>query len=208
MNYYDIDENRITKWPIMETFYSIQGEGTFSGFAAYFIRLAGCDIGCHWCDVKDSWNFNKYKFINLDKIISEIDSKVRIIVITGGEPFIWDITNLTIALKNKGYSIHIETSGAYKMSGIIDWICLSPKKRKLPINEIYSKANELKIIVHNSNDLRFAEIQASKVKKSCKLILQPEWSKLKEIVPTMINYIQINTMWKISLQTHKYLNLK
>ncbi len=193
--------------PLMEEFYTIQGEGYFSGTASYFIRIGGCDVGCHWCDVKESWNEKLHPATPTDTIVKNASKNGNIVVITGGEPLMWNMDYLTKSLKNIGKNTHIETSGAYKLSGIWDWICLSPKKTKLPLQEIYNKADELKIIIHNKDDFKFATEQAKKVTGTCKLFLQPEWSKRDKITPLIIDFVMANPQWKISLQTHKYLNI-
>lgn len=193
--------------PLMEAFYTIQGEGFHKGTAAYFIRIGGCDVGCHWCDVKESWNADLHPPTEVDKMVEEAAGYSKTVVITGGEPLTWDMGPLTSKLKSKGCSIHIETSGAYKLSGTWDWICLSPKKIKLPTEEIYAVANELKVIVFNSHDFIFAEEQAAKVNNNCILYLQPEWSKRDTMMPLIVDYVMKNPKWKVSLQTHKYLNI-
>lgn len=193
--------------PLMEAFYTIQGEGFHKGTAAYFIRVGGCDVGCHWCDVKESWNPDIHPPTNADDIVLEASKYSDTIVITGGEPLTWDMTYLTNKLKEKGLKIHIETSGAYPLTGIWDWICLSPKKIKLPQSEIYHHAHELKVIVYNNSDFQFAEEQAEKVNDNCILYLQPEWSKREKMTPFIVDYVMKNPKWRISLQTHKYLNI-
>lgn len=193
--------------PLMEEFYTIQGEGFYKGTAAYFVRIGGCDVGCHWCDVKESWNANLHPPTETDKIVENAKKYSDTIVVTGGEPLTWDMTLLTAKLKAEGLKTHIETSGAYKLTGTWDWICLSPKKMKLPTNEIYAKADELKMIVYNKDDLRFAEEQAKKVNKDCILYLQPEWSKRDKVIPLIVDYVMQHPKWKVSLQTHKYLNI-
>jgi 7-carboxy-7-deazaguanine synthase len=193
--------------PLMEEFYTIQGEGFHKGTAAYFIRLGGCDVGCHWCDVKESWDAELHPPTMADVIVDHATKHSKTIVITGGEPLMWNMDPLTSKLKENGLQIHIETSGAYQLTGTWDWICLSPKKLKLPTEEVYAKANELKVIVYNKDDFRFAEEQAAKVNKDCILYLQPEWSKRDKIVPEIVDYVMANPKWKVSLQTHKYLNI-
>ncbi|WP_300434061.1 7-carboxy-7-deazaguanine synthase QueE [Christiangramia sp.] len=193
--------------PLMEEFYTIQGEGFHKGTAAYFIRIGGCDVGCHWCDVKESWDAEVHPPTHIGQIVENAVKYSKTIVITGGEPLTWDMTELTENLKKKGCDIHIETSGAYKLTGTWDWICLSPKKIKLPEEEIYPKANELKVIVFNKHDLKFAEEQAAKVSEDCILYLQPEWSNRDKMIPLIVNYVMENPKWKVSLQTHKYLNI-
>ncbi len=193
--------------PVMEHFYTIQGEGAHTGKAAYFIRLGGCDVGCHWCDVKESWDPKLHPLLDAEEVAKTAANFCKTIVLTGGEPLMWNLEILTQTLKNLGCEIHIETSGAYPMSGILDWITLSPKKTGLPKLEIYAKANELKMIVFNNNDFNFAEEQAAKVGKDCKLYLQSEWSKRDEIYPKITDYIMANPEWQASVQTHKYLNI-
>ena len=193
--------------PLMEEFYTIQGEGFYKGTAAYFIRIGGCDVGCHWCDVKESWNAETHPPTAVDTIGENAAKYSDTIVITGGEPLTWDMTFITSELKKRGLKTHIETSGAYELTGEWDWICLSPKKMKLPTAKVYEKANELKCIVYNKNDFEFAEAQAEKVGKDCILYLQPEWSKRDKMIPEIVEYVMKNPKWKVSLQTHKYLNI-
>ena len=193
--------------PVMEEFYTIQGEGFHKGTAAYFIRVGGCDVGCHWCDVKESWVAELHPATGADQIVENAAKYSRTIVVTGGEPLMWNMNALTSKLKEKGMQIHIETSGAYELTGHWDWICLSPKKMKLPTPEIYSKAHELKVIVYNKDDFRFAEEQAANVNDECILYLQPEWSKRDKMMPQIVDYVMANPKWKVSLQTHKYLNI-
>ncbi|MBC7555354.1 MAG: 7-carboxy-7-deazaguanine synthase QueE [Chryseobacterium sp.] len=193
--------------PVMEHFYTIQGEGAHTGKAAYFIRLGGCDVGCHWCDVKESWDPNLHPLMDAGKIAEIAASNCKTIVLTGGEPLMWNLAPLTNKLKNLGCTIHIETSGAYKMSGVLDWITLSPKKTGLPKSDIYEKAHELKVIIFNNNDFKFAAEQADKVNESCKLYLQSEWSKRAEMYPKMTDFVMQNPKWQVSVQTHKYLNI-
>ncbi len=193
--------------PLMEEFYTIQGEGYHKGTAAYFIRIGGCDVGCHWCDVKESWNAELHPPTYTEEIVANATKHSEVIVVTGGEPLTWDMSQLTKGLKQKNAQTHIETSGAYELSGEWDWICLSPKKIKLPTQSVYQKANELKVIIHNKSDFRFAEEQAVHVNDNCILYLQPEWSKKDEMIPLIVDYVMQNPKWKISLQTHKYLNI-
>ena len=193
--------------PLMEAFYTIQGEGYHKGTAAYFIRIGGCDVGCHWCDVKESWNAKLHPPTEILNIVTAAKTYSDTIVVTGGEPLMWDMTPLTAQLKAEGLQTHIETSGAYPLTGIWDWICLSPKKLKLPTPAIYEKANELKVIVYNKSDFSFAEEQAARVNKNCILYLQPEWSKRDKVTPSIVEYVMQNPKWRVSLQTHKYLNI-
>ena len=193
--------------PLMEEFYTIQGEGYHKGTAAYFVRIGGCDVGCHWCDVKESWNAEIHPPTKIEQIVANAANYSDTIVITGGEPLTWDMGPLTTLLKEKNLNIHIETSGAYPLTGIWDWICLSPKKNKLPLGDIYDKAHELKVIVYNKHDLIFAEEQAAKVSENCILYLQPEWSVREKITSLIVDFVMQNPKWKVSLQTHKYLNI-
>jgi organic radical activating enzyme len=195
--------------PIMEHFYTIQGEGFYTGQAAYFIRLGGCDVGCHWCDVKESWDQENHPKMTIKSIVNEvIKYPSKIVVITGGEPFMHDLTSLTAELQSIGLRTHVETSGAHSLSGSWSWITLSPKKFKLPQIEYFEKANELKIIVFNKSDFEFAEEQKCKlVNKNTKLYLQPEWGIQEQVVPLIIDYVKNNPEWQISLQTHKFLNI-
>lgn len=193
--------------PLMEEFYTIQGEGFHKGTAAYFIRVGGCDVGCHWCDVKESWNAETHPPTSIDSIIANAKKYSDTIVITGGEPLTWDMGPLTQGLKKERMKTHIETSGAYPLTGVWDWICLSPKKNKLPVGDIAKKADELKVIVYNKHDFIFAEEQAAEVGENCILYLQPEWSVRDKMVPLIVDYVMKNPKWKVSLQTHKYLNI-
>lgn len=193
--------------PLMEEFYTIQGEGFHTGKAAYFIRVGGCDVGCHWCDVKESWDANLHPPTLSSEIVMHAKHYAKTVVVTGGEPLMWNMDFLTSELNKAQIKTHIETSGAYPLSGTWDWICLSPKKTKLPLSPIYHKANELKIIIQNKHDFKFAEEQAAKVSDKCELYLQPEWSKRDEMTPLIVAYVMDHPQWKISLQTHKYLNI-
>ena len=193
--------------PLMEEFYTIQGEGYHKGTAAYFIRVGGCDVGCHWCDVKESWNAELHPPTAIEDIIENASNYSDTIVVTGGEPLTWDMGPLTQGLKDKKLKIHIETSGAYPLTGVWDWICLSPKKVKLPTGDIHQKADELKMIVYNKHDFQFAEEQAEKVREDCLLYLQPEWSVRDKVMPLIVDYVMQHPKWRVSLQTHKYLNI-
>ncbi len=197
-----------TLLPLMEEFYTIQGEGYHSGKAAYFIRLGGCDIGCHWCDVKESWNADLHPLTSAGQIVENACKYPgKAVVVTGGEPLIYNLDCLTAQLQAKGIKTFIETSGAYPLSGTWDWICLSPKKFKAPRPEIAPLAGELKVIVFNKSDFAWAEEHAATVSSNCKLYLQPEWSKSSVITPLIIEYVMSNPKWEISLQTHKFLNI-
>ncbi len=194
--------------PLMEEFYTIQGEGFHSGKAAYFIRLGGCDVGCHWCDVKESWDADLHPLTQVSEIIDNAAKYPgKAVVVTGGEPLIYNLDLLTSQLQNKGIKTFIETSGAYPLSGHWDWICLSPKKFKAPRPDVAQYAGELKVIVFNNSDFVWAEENAKLVSPDCKLYLQPEWSKNQVVTPLIIDYVKANPKWEISLQTHKYLNI-
>lgn len=197
-----------TVLPLMEDFYTIQGEGFYQGQAAYFIRLGGCDVGCVWCDVKESWEASAHPLVSITEITQRAkESGARTVVITGGEPLMYDLALLTQSLKHAGIRTHLETSGVYPLSGTWDWICFSPKKFKAPHDSIPDKADELKVIVYNQSDFAWAENFASIVNKNCELFLQPEWSREKEMIPLIIDYVKENPQWKISLQIHKYMNI-
>ena len=194
--------------PLMEEFYSIQGEGYYTGNSAYFLRIGGCDVGCHWCDVKESWNEKLHPPTKvLDMILNILNFPTETVVVTGGEPLMWNMNFLTKSLKEKGLRTHLETSGSYKLSGDWDWICLSPKKFQKPLSTINPMVDELKIIVQNKSDFKWAEDQRTGVSDRCKLYLQPEWSNKKEMIPLIIDYVMQNPKWQISLQTHKYLQI-
>ena len=194
--------------PLMEAFYTIQGEGRFSGHAAYFIRLGGCDVGCVWCDVKESWEAGKWPIVSIEEMVaSALSYPGKLAVITGGEPLLYNLDPLTQLLKSEGFTIHLETSGAHSFSGQFDWVCFSPKKFKKPHPSIYEVADELKVVVYHPSDLSFAEEHAAQVHKNCDLRLQPEWSKASERLPELIDYIKNNPNWKISIQTHKFMDI-
>ncbi len=196
------------KYPIMEHFITIQGEGTYSGRAAYFIRIAGCDVGCVWCDVKESWDKDQHTTMSTNEIIEKVaESKTDFVVITGGEPAMYDLRPLVDQLKSLGITIAIETSGCYPLQGDVDWYCFSPKKFKAPCDEAYLRANELKVIINHPSDLDWANKHAEKVLDNCQLFLQPEWSNTEKLLPLIISYVKGNLKWKISLQTHKYMNI-
>ena len=192
----------------MEHFYTLQGEGFHQGKAAYFIRLGGCDVGCVWCDVKDSWDADKHPKLRVESLKLKVkETPAEIVVITGGEPLMHDLTELTKELQNAGLKTNIETSGAYPLSGSWDWICLSPKKFKAPLPDVIPLANELKVVVFNKSDFDWAEKYAALVSPSCKLFLQPEWDKAAEMTPLIIDYIKAHPKWELSLQIHKYINV-
>ena len=198
----------VINYPIMEHFFTIQGEGTYSGRAAYFIRIAGCDVGCVWCDVKESWDKEQHITMTTNEIIEKVtESKTNFVVITGGEPAMYDLRPLVDQLKSLGIMVAIETSGCYPLKGEVDWYCFSPKKFKAPCDEPYIKANELKVIVSHPSDLDWATKHALKVSTNCQLYLQPEWSKSEKLLPLIIEFVKSNQLWKISLQTHKFMNI-
>jgi organic radical activating enzyme len=204
----EVAEKLQTVLPLMEDFYTIQGEGSFQGHAAYFIRLGGCDVGCVWCDVKESWDASNHPLVSIKEIVEKVKSSGSpVAVITGGEPLMYDLTALTTTLQEEGIRTHIETSGVYPLSGSWDWICFSPKKFKAPDPAILERANELKVIVYNASDFDWAEKFAAGVGRNCELFLQPEWSREKEMVPLIIEYVKAHPQWKISLQIHKYMNI-
>ena len=194
--------------PVMEHFYTLQGEGRHQGRAAYFIRLGGCDVGCVWCDVKDSWDAGKHPLVSIEDLIKTVaKTPAKLVVVTGGEPLMHDLTALTASLKANGFETNIETSGAHPLSGIWDWICLSPKKFKAPLPDVVPFANELKVVIFNKSDFEWAEKYAAQVADHCKLYLQPEWEKTSIVTPLIIDYIKAHPQWQLSLQIHKYINV-
>jgi len=193
---------------MMEMFYTLQGEGYHQGKAAYFIRLAGCDVGCVWCDVKESWDASKHPVLSIEEIVtSALAHPARLAIITGGEPLLYNLDALTTALKKVGFEVNIETSGSSPMSGKWDWVCLSPKKFKAPLTESIQAASELKVVIFNTHDFEWAETYAKQVAPNCKLYLQPEWDKSNEITPLVIEYIKANPKWELSAQLHKYIQV-
>jgi 7-carboxy-7-deazaguanine synthase len=214
MNYKSVDTpTKLTfdpsiELPVMEAFYTIQGEGFHSGRAAFFIRLAGCDIGCAWCDVKESWDAVNDQLISVQKIVADaLAHPSKLAVITGGEPCMYDLTKITGNLKEAGFEINIETSGAYPFSGIADWICVSPKKFKAPLPGMLAKANELKVVIFHPSDFEWAEENAGSTPNGCRLYLQPEFDKRNKMVPLIVDYVKAHPQWNISLQSHKYIGI-
>ena len=198
----------VIELPLMEKFYTIQGEGYWSGTPAYFIRLAGCDVGCVWCDVKESWQAERHQIVSVDQMLKDtINYDCEIAVITGGEPAMYNLDHLTSRIIELGKRTHIETSGVYPITGTWHWICFSPKKFKPPHPGIYDMADELKIVVYNASDFEWAELHAKRVRKECKLYLQPEWGKINKVLPLITEYVKENPKWRISLQTHKYMGI-
>lgn len=206
-----MQENKLnlsSKLPVMEHFYTIQGEGYYQGNAAYFIRLGGCDVGCVWCDVKESWDASIHPLYEISEIVKWVkQANAQIAVITGGEPLMHSLTALTAELQKIGVKTNIETSASSPLSGTWDWICVSPKKFKAPLPEVLLSANELKVVIYNASDFKWAEAHGSKVNNSCKLYLQPEWSKSDKMLPLIIDYVKQNPKWKISLQVHKFMQI-
>ena len=204
----DSTKDKAVSYPVMEHFYTLQGEGLHSGKASYFIRLGGCDVGCVWCDVKESWDAEKHPLMTAEEIVTAAtEHPGRLAVITGGEPAMHNLAALTNVLKENGFTINIETSGSSPLSGTLDWVTLSPKKFKAPIQSALDKADELKVVVFNKSDFKWAEEHAAKVPAHCKLYLQPEWSKKDNITQLVIDYILEHPQWELSLQTHKYINI-
>lgn len=197
-----------THLPLMEDFYTIQGEGYNTGKAAYFLRLGGCDVGCHWCDVKDSWEATNHPLVSIHEMVAKaVGQGAKTVVITGGEPLMYNLGPLTQALKEANIEIWLETSGAYPLTGQWDWICVSPKKFKDALPEVLKQADELKVIVFNQHDFKWGKEHAQTTKSECKLYFQPEYSKFSSIIDNIIEYVKKNPEWNISLQTHKFLNI-
>jgi 7-carboxy-7-deazaguanine synthase len=198
----------IKKLPVMETFYTVQGEGAFAGAPAYFIRLGGCDVGCVWCDVKESWDAGKHPEIEVDKLVADVvASGAGLCVVTGGEPAMYNLEFLTLSLKQNGIRTHVETSGAYELTGKWDWVTFSPKKFKAPVDSIYAIASELKVVVFHKSDLQWAATHQERINSASVLYLQPEWEKREEMQPLILDFIRKNIQWRISVQTHKYLGV-
>jgi organic radical activating enzyme len=197
-----------TELPLMEHFYTLQGEGYHTGRAAYFLRLGGCDVGCVWCDVKESWDASKHPQIPIESMVQWVkESGTEMVVITGGEPLMHNLDRLTDSLQNLGIETNIETSGSHPLSGNWNWICVSPKKFKEPLTQVLDQANELKIIIFNKSDFEWAEKYAQLVQPDCKLYLQPEWEQREKVTPLIVDYCKLNPNWRISLQTHKYMQI-
>ena len=192
----------------MEDFYTLQGEGFHTGRAAYFIRLAGCDVGCVWCDVKESWPADQHPMVRVEDMVAKaLQHPGRLAVITGGEPLMYDLSYLTARLKEAGFETNMETSGAYPLSGTWDWICVSPKKFKAPLPEVLAQAQEFKVVVYHKSDLEWMQQFLPHLSPDCRLYLQPEWSKSEQVLPLLIDFCQQHPAWRMSLQTHKYLNI-
>jgi len=207
-----VTNTSIQSLPVMEHFYTLQGEGFHQGRAAYFVRLGGCDVGCVWCDVKESWDAAAHPKMSIDEIVNTITTntpagKKGLVIITGGEPLMHNLDALTSALQAQGFETNIETSGAHPLSGSWNWICLSPKKFKAPLPAVVPHANELKVVIFNKTDFEWAEKYAAMVSPACKLYLQPEWDKAATVTPLIIDYIKQHPQWELSLQIHKYINV-
>ncbi len=196
------------KLPLVEAFYTIQGEGQHTGKAAFFIRIGGCDVGCSWCDTKFSWNPEIHPLVDIEEIIDRIiESGADSVVVTGGEPLTYNMDMLCNLFRNNRLKIYLETSGAYPLSGDWDWICLSPKQNLPPYKSIFQKADELKMIIQTKSDFAWAEKNAARVGKNCRLFLQPEWSQFEKIIPMVVEYVKTNPKWNISLQAHKFMHI-
>lgn len=194
--------------PVMEHFYTLQGEGSHQGKAAYFIRLGGCDVGCVWCDVKDSWDAEKHPLLSVEQLLEAVkQTPAEIVVITGGEPLMHNLDELTETFREAGLKMHLETSGSHPLTGLWDWICLSPKKFKAPLEPILHLAHELKVVVFNKSDFDWAEKYAAEVNPACRLFLAPEWDKREQVTPLIVEYIKANPQWQLSLQVHKYIDV-
>ena len=197
------------KLPVMERFYTIQGEGVHSGCPSYFIRLAGCDVGCVWCDVKESWNAEEHPLLTVEELIADVISAgANRVIVTGGEPLMHDLTALTTGLRARAIAVHLETSGVHPLSGEWNWITFSPKKFKRPTEEIFQKAHEMKVIVFHPSDIAWAEELSQKLNSDCSLLLQPEWERSEEVLPLILNHITTFPKWRLSLQTHKYIGVQ
>ncbi len=197
------------KLPVMERFYTIQGEGVHSGCPAYFIRLAGCDVGCVWCDVKDSWNAEEHPLLSVEELINDVvHAGANRVIITGGEPLMHDLQELTVGLRSNAIAVHLETSGVHPLSGEWNWITFSPKKFKRPTEEIFQRAHEMKVIVFHPSDIAWAEELSKKLNSECSLLLQPEWERSEEMLPLIMNFITSHPQWRLSLQTHKYIGVQ
>jgi organic radical activating enzyme len=198
---------RNTALPLMEAFRTVQGEGAHTGRPSFFMRIGGCDVGCHWCDVKESWDAQKHPLTSLDELLELPGNQDSIVVITGGEPLMWDMGPLTAGLRARGFRVHLETSGAYPVTGTWDWVCLSPKKTKAPRAEWYALANELKVIIFNDDDFKWAASHAAQCSAQVELFVQPEWSRRDQNIPKIIDFLETNPQWRLGLQTHKYIGM-
>lgn len=191
----------------MEAFRTVQGEGAHTGRPSFFMRIGGCDVGCHWCDVKESWDAGRHPVTPLEELLSLPASTDSVVVVTGGEPLMWDMGPLTEGLRARGHKVHLETSGAYPVTGTWDWVCLSPKKTKAPRKEWYALANELKVIIYNDDDFNWAKSHAAQCTQDVALFVQPEWSRREQNIPKIISFLEANPHWRLGLQTHKYIGM-
>lgn len=197
-----------SRLPLVEEFFTLQGEGYHTGKAAYFIRLGGCDVGCSWCDTRFSWDKGLYPLVETEHIIANaVKSGTDAVVVTGGEPLMWNLDDLCSGLANNNINTFIETSGSHPLSGKWDWICLSPKRNMPPLEYICRIASELKVIVEVESDLEWAERYREMVSENCMLFLQPEWSRSGKVIPIIVEYIKRNPAWRISIQAHKYMHI-
>ena len=196
-----------TALPLMEAFRTVQGEGAHTGRPSFFMRSGGCDVGCHWCDVKESWDAHRHPVTPLDELLALPSSNDSIVVVTGGEPLMWDMGPLTEGLRARGFRVHLETSGAYPVTGTWDWVCLSPKKTKAPLAEWYELADELKVIIFNEDDFKWASAHAARCRARTELFVQPEWSRRDQNIPKIIDFLEQNPKWRLGLQTHKYIGM-
>ena len=197
------------KYPVMETFTSVQGEGVYTGVPSFFIRLAGCDVGCVWCDVKESWDKEKHPLVSLDTLVEEaVGSGVKVVIVTGGEPTLHDLAPLTEALRNVGLRIHLETSGTQKLTGLFDWITFSPKKFKAPLEEYFELSNELKVVIFHKSDLVWSHEMAARMNENAEWFMQPEWDKRDENLPLIFDWVLKNPHWRVGLQIHKYMGVE
>ena len=194
--------------PLVEDFYTIQGEGYHTGKAAYFIRLGGCDVGCRWCDAKYTWNPRLYPPVEVATIVARATAcAAQAVVVTGGEPLLYPLGVLTSELHARGLELFLETSGSHPFSGEFDWVCLSPKRQQPPLEEAYARADELKVIVEGAEDFAWAEQNAARVRPECRLYVQPEWSVSEQVMPLLVEYVKANPRWNISIQSHKYMHI-
>ncbi|OUO23089.1 7-carboxy-7-deazaguanine synthase QueE [Alistipes sp. An31A] len=194
--------------PLVEDFYTIQGEGYHTGKAAYFIRLGGCDVGCRWCDAKYTWNPRLYPPVEVATIVARATAcAAQAVVVTGGEPLLYPLGVLTSELHAQGLELFLETSGSHPFSGEFDWVCLSPKRQQPPLEEAYVRADELKVIVERAEDFAWAEQNAARVRPECRLYVQPEWSVSEQVMPLLVEYVKANPRWNISIQAHKYMHI-
>ena len=201
--------NSEVKYPVMETFTSIQGEGVHTGVPSFFIRLAGCDVGCVWCDVKESWDKEKHPLFSLETLVeAAVGSGMKVVIVTGGEPTMHDLSPLTEALRNEGLSIHLETSGTQKLTGLFDWITFSPKKFKAPLEEYFQLSTELKVVISHKSDIEWSHELSARMNEHAQWFMQPEWDKREVMLPLIFNWILKNPHWRVGLQIHKYMGVE